>query len=884
MADKSKIRIKVEADVGNINKGVGQLNAKVNNFTAKAEKGFQGVTASLSKFGLAMTGLQQGFQILNRLVIPVQGFQKAMAEVNTLLDVSDAQFKTLNASVVQMSKDVGESADSLASGLYQVVSAGVDAGDSIEFLGIASRGAVAGVTDTKTAVDGISTIINAYGLESSEAERVSDLLFTTIKRGKTTFAELSQNLGQVVPVASTMGVKFEEVASSLATLTKSGLNTAMASTSLSGAITEMANPTSKASKLFKELTGETAKTSLDTEGLIGTIERLGQASEENLISSFGREGARAILILTGNIQVAKNDLDAMSNSLGATDLAFQKMTKTFDFQANQLRSNWNAVLIEAGTKILPAINLAMKGFVSLLDDFGKIVLSVTATYITYNAIMLTSNTTMLTAVKGLKLYKLAMLMVNRGIWRTINSVRALKVALVSSGVGALVLGLGFLIEYLMDSSESTESLNDDLEITTEKVSNLNKEIKKMRPMTDVNAVKLQINALETQIAVNEKLFDVTGVNEYDKTQKKIVDNLAQQKTLSSILSKENQEKDKNLIRLGEELADLLVKQSKLEVGKVGISKEQHESDKKQLAILKERKKLLESSGNTSKEEIVLQQRLASIIAKRSGQELEHLKGLVREMGKYSDLTTEQQIKYQQFMASIERMESSAKEKTADRFEREFELGLKSEIAFIQHLEKKKQGLKEMDITTEERALREKEIGDQQLQLAMARFGALRGGFKSFLKQELIDFITAQQLKLLGRLAEIMATGGATLGASLAVSLPLYGTGLALLEKAKGKVQAFAKGGLVESATLGLVGEAGPEIVAPQKDFQHYIKNDLTPMIKQNLGIDVSGKVSGYEQGLGQKLDKLIDLQKSPRTIIRGDDIVQINDNNSRGRF
>lgn len=882
--DKSKIRIKVEADVGNINKGVGQLNKKVNTFTTNAEKGFTSITASLSKFGLAMQGLQQGFNILNNLVAPVRNFEKGMTEVNTLLDISDAQFQKLNDSVLDLSKNVGESADSLAGGLYQVVSAGVDAGDSINFLALASRGAVAGVTDTKTAVDGITSVLNAYGMESSKAGEISDILFTTIKQGKTTFAELSQNLGQVVPVASTMGIEFEEVASSLATLTKSGLNTAMSSTALSGAITELANPTSEASKLFKQMTGITAKMSLDNEGLIGTIERLGQATEEELISSFGRQGARAILVMTGNLNVAKADLEEMANSVGATDKAFQKMTETFDFQANVLRANWNAVLIEAGTKVLPLLNAVMESFILLLENSGKILSGLVASFVTYNATLLITNGTISTLITSTKAYRIAMVMLSRGIMSTIRSLKMFKVAMISSGVGALVVGLGFLVEWLYKTEESTEDLNTDLDITADKVITLNKEIKKMRPVTDVNAIKMQIQALEKQIETNEKLFDTTGVKQYNILQDDIVDNLKQQKALSSILSEEQQEKDKNLIRLGKELADLMKEKQKIEKGEVGITEEQHEADKKKLEDLKERLKLLKKSGVTTKEEIALQERLAMVIAKRSGDEIAHLKKLVKAMGDYNALTTEQKIKYQQLMASIEGLEARALSSTNSRFEREFELGLKSEVQMIQFLEKKKAGLKDMDIDAEERALREKEIGDQQLTLAMERFGALRGGFKAFLKQELIDFITAQQLKLLGRLAEIMATGGATLGTSLAVSLPLYGTGLALLEKAKGKVQAFAKGGLVESATLGLVGEAGPEIVAPQKDFQHYVKNELTPMIQQNLGIDVTGNVRGYEGGLGAKLDRLIDLQTNPRTIIRGEDIVQISNAKNRGRF
>ena len=136
------------------------------------------------------------------------------------------------------------------------------------------------------------------------------------------------------------------------------------------------------------------------------------------------------------------------------------------------------------------------------------------------------------------------------------------------------------------------------------------------------------------------------------------------------------------------------------------------------------------------------------------------------------------------------------------------------------------------------AERKKEIQDRMAMLTEERLGRLRLGFKEFLKGELIDFLTAQQIKLFGKLAEILATGGATLGTSLAVSLPLYGAGIAMLEVAKNKVSAFAHGGVIDRPTMALMGEAGSELVIPEKGFKDYVREQIVPyqtdLIAQNL--------------------------------------------------
>ena len=82
-------------------------------------------------------------------------------------------------------------------------------------------------------------------------------------------------------------------------------------------------------------------------------------------------------------------------------------------------------------------------------------------------------------------------------------------------------------------------------------------------------------------------------------------------------------------------------------------------------------------------------------------------------------------------------------------------------------------------------------------------------------------------------------GASTLGASLAVQLPLYAGAIAVLEGAKSKVMAFEKGGLIDKPTMALMGEAGPEVVIPEQGFKDYVKDQIIPFQAQALGIPLS---------------------------------------------
>ena len=85
--------------------------------------------------------------------------------------------------------------------VYSAISAGVDTAHAVEFVEKATRLAAGGFTESQTAVDVLTTALNAYGLSVAETERVSDILITTQNLGKTTVNELAASVGKVIPLS-----------------------------------------------------------------------------------------------------------------------------------------------------------------------------------------------------------------------------------------------------------------------------------------------------------------------------------------------------------------------------------------------------------------------------------------------------------------------------------------------------------------------------------------------------------------------------------------------------------------------------------------------------------------------------------------------------------
>ena len=107
--------------------------------------------------------------------------------------------KRFTDGVRRMSVEFGESTEALAGGLYDILSASVAPGKALDVLAVAARAAKAGLTDTKTAADAITTILNSYGLAAEDAGKVSDWMSTLEGEAPDPWQDLARKSCRVEP-------------------------------------------------------------------------------------------------------------------------------------------------------------------------------------------------------------------------------------------------------------------------------------------------------------------------------------------------------------------------------------------------------------------------------------------------------------------------------------------------------------------------------------------------------------------------------------------------------------------------------------------------------------------------------------------------------------
>ena len=183
-------------------------------------------------------------------------YEDALAKVSTIADESAVSMEDMAEAITALSNETGIASADLADAVYNAISAGQDTADAVSFVERATTLARAGFTDTASALDVLTTIMNAYKLEAGEVANVSDLLIATQNYGKTTVAELSAAIGKVIPTAAAYGVELDQLAASYAIVTANGVATREATTYLNSLLNELGKSGTKVSDILAEKTGK----------------------------------------------------------------------------------------------------------------------------------------------------------------------------------------------------------------------------------------------------------------------------------------------------------------------------------------------------------------------------------------------------------------------------------------------------------------------------------------------------------------------------------------------------------------------------------------------------------------------------------------------------
>lgn len=436
-------------------------------------------------------------------------YETYLAKVSTIADPAQASLSTISGEITALSMHTGKAVTELSDATYQALSAGVETANAVSFAGTATELAVGGFTTAATAVDVLTTALNAYGLEATYAENISDMLVTTQNLGKTTVDELASNMGRVIPLASAYGVEIDNLSTGYAVMTANGIATAETTTYLKSMLNELGTTSSTVAGVLMNETGMSfADLTAAGYSLGDVLDILGDSVDGNTTAFnelWGSQeaGVGALSLYNTGAERFNTVLDEMQDSAGAASKAYETMTDTTEHGSERMANSFNNLQISVGTVLNPTFdafyNTVADGtdaLTSFINEHPVAVAALTAAAVALGVVVV--------GVVGYNAV-IAAAGVVTAAFGAIASTALWPITLIVAGVAALVAGITILVNWLKNEDEEFMALDATSKQHIETMDDLNAQYDEAVAQYGENSE--QARQLEQDIAALEAQYE-----------------------------------------------------------------------------------------------------------------------------------------------------------------------------------------------------------------------------------------------------------------------------------------------------------------------------------------------------------------------------------------
>lgn len=375
--DIAKLQVVFEGDASDFNRTTRQVQSDLHS-TGNAAQGMGGIVSNaLGVFtGSLMVAASQA--VTNFASDAVKGFsdlEQSVANLSSIVPNIDTSqvFNALN----EMQVRVPQSARELGDALYEVHgSFEATQKEGLKLVEQMAKGAVGATTPVKNFTTAILGSLNAYKLDASEATRMMDLFFNTVKQGSNLSGQqLASGLGPILQAAKALGQTPEMAFAVSAAVTKEG---GTAEPNLNRAVNLLSKLSTKEVK--KELIALGVQVE-DTSGkfrpLTGIFTDLGerikglsQAAKTDALNKIfpdaeARQGAQVLLSQLGFLKQSLTENETQS---GSAESAYKKMSATFASQSQLLKNGLSAIGTAAASEVLPMLTPLVSVLAKQLPD------------------------------------------------------------------------------------------------------------------------------------------------------------------------------------------------------------------------------------------------------------------------------------------------------------------------------------------------------------------------------------------------------------------------------------------------------------------------------------------------------------------------------------
>lgn len=441
-------------DLEKAQREIAKLQAQTQTMSSK----FAAFGGQMQKFGKQVSHV--GANLTKSVTLPIVGlgvaatkmamdFDTSLTKMVSLVGLTREEVDGMRGDIIAMASQYGKSASEAADAMFFITSAGLRGADAMETLEASLKGAAIGLGDVQTIADLATSAMNAYGASNLSATKATSILRTAVEQGKLESDALAGSMGSVLPIASALGVGFDEAAAAMAAMSRTGTNASEAATQVRGILSQITKETPKGTKALKSvgLSYKGLRKQLREEGLLATLQTLKEAFGGNTVATAAFFGN--IRALTGVMDMLGAGADTTEQIFAALaettaddlDPALAAASETTGFQLQQAFATLKNSLIEFGDIIAPFVQQLAERLKSIGEAFQGLSPQAKQMIVVFGAIA---------AAIGPVLLIVGQLITSIGAIVAVINPLTLKIVLVVAAVAALAAGF----VYLWNNSET----------------------------------------------------------------------------------------------------------------------------------------------------------------------------------------------------------------------------------------------------------------------------------------------------------------------------------------------------------------------------------------------------------------------------------------------
>lgn len=432
------------------------------------------------------------FQYLLGYVVDLD---KELRNLQAITGVSNNGLKNLKTSIVEAANATRYTSLEVAKAATILGQAGLSVNQIKDTLKPIAELATASGTELVTATEVITSTLNVYELQTSEAARVTNALTTAVNESKADIGGMQYALQYAGKSAADLGMSFEETAAAVAAMTQAGIKSrSTLGTGLRAILVELLNPTAKLKREIESVGLTMDEVDVKSLGFTQVLKNLRDAGfgVAEAYAGMERRGASAMTALLSQVDF----IDDLRENMNGSSAAIKGNLSQMQAFANVIDNTRSIVgsatsdALEPYLRVITSLFKTINEGIGSMDEFTK--------NLVFGGTVLAGLTVTAKAFYGIIANIFKLLGTGKVITTLLGGSGIVGVTALTAAVAALGYAINELIDYFYKYENRLDELQSKMEDAAGEVNRYKESYNSLSNMMD--------RALQNQ----DRLFDASG--------------------------------------------------------------------------------------------------------------------------------------------------------------------------------------------------------------------------------------------------------------------------------------------------------------------------------------------------------------------------------------